>query len=160
MVSRVIPVEPFDLVVFGGTGDLARRKILPGLYRRFWSGQIPEDSRIIGAARSTMGEDDYRSLVREAIGEFVSADKCDARTIAAFLDRITYVAIDAKGKGGWTAARRADARGRDARLLLLGRAGRCSATWPSGCTATASPMPAAGSWSRSPSAAISPRPAR
>ena len=34
MVSRVIPVDPFDLVIFGGTGDLARRKILPGLYRR------------------------------------------------------------------------------------------------------------------------------
>ncbi len=32
MVSRVIPVDPFDLVIFGGTGDLARRKILPGLY--------------------------------------------------------------------------------------------------------------------------------
>ena len=31
MVSRVIPVDPFDLVIFGGTGDLARRKILPAL---------------------------------------------------------------------------------------------------------------------------------
>ncbi|MBS07182.1 MAG: hypothetical protein CMH09_08450, partial [Marinovum sp.] len=35
MVSRVIPVKAFDLVVFGGTGDLARRKILPSLFRRF-----------------------------------------------------------------------------------------------------------------------------
>ncbi|MFT7448290.1 MAG: glucose-6-phosphate 1-dehydrogenase [Glaciecola sp.] len=41
MVSRVIPVDPFDLVIFGGTGDLARRKILPGLFRRFCSGQMP-----------------------------------------------------------------------------------------------------------------------
>ena len=40
MVSRVIPVDPFDLVIFGGTGDLAHRKILPGLYRRFWAGQM------------------------------------------------------------------------------------------------------------------------
>ena len=37
MVSRVIPVEPFDLIIFGGTGDLARRKILPALFRRFCS---------------------------------------------------------------------------------------------------------------------------
>ena len=50
MVSRVIPVEPFDLVIFGGTGDLARRKILPGLYRRFCAGQMPADARVIGAA--------------------------------------------------------------------------------------------------------------
>ena len=34
MVSRVIPVDPFDLIIFGGTGDLAQRKILPALYRR------------------------------------------------------------------------------------------------------------------------------
>ena len=67
MVSRVIPVEPFDLVIFGGTGDLARRKILPGLFRRFCAGQIPEHSRIIGAARSDIDDDGYRDLVREAI---------------------------------------------------------------------------------------------
>jgi glucose-6-phosphate 1-dehydrogenase len=54
MVSRVIPVDPFDLVIFGGTGDLARRKILPGLYRRFLSGQMTPDSRIIGAARADL----------------------------------------------------------------------------------------------------------
>ena len=51
MATKVIPVDHFDLVVFGGTGDLARRKILPGLYRRYVAGQIPEPSRIIRAAR-------------------------------------------------------------------------------------------------------------
>ena len=56
MVSRVIPVAPFDLVIFGGTGDLARRKILPGLFARFSSGQMPEEARIIGAARSDLDD--------------------------------------------------------------------------------------------------------
>ncbi|OXS19031.1 hypothetical protein CGU36_27395, partial [Pseudomonas fluorescens] len=42
MVSRIIPVDPFDLVVFGGTGDLARRKILPSLFRRFCAGQMEQ----------------------------------------------------------------------------------------------------------------------
>ena len=60
MVSRVIPVAPFDLVIFGGTGDLARRKILPGLFRRFCAGQMPRDARVIGAARSDMDADGYR----------------------------------------------------------------------------------------------------
>ena len=41
MVSRVIPVDDFVLVIFGATGDLAHRKILPGLYRRFKAGQFP-----------------------------------------------------------------------------------------------------------------------
>ena len=73
MVSRVIPVDPFDLVIFGGTGDLARRKILPGLYRRFLAGQMTDDSRIIGAARGDLSEDDFRTLVAGAIQEFVPA---------------------------------------------------------------------------------------
>ena len=41
MVARVIPVDPFDLVVFGGTGDLARRELLPALYRRMLAGHHP-----------------------------------------------------------------------------------------------------------------------
>ena len=71
MVSRVIPVETFDLVIFGGTGDLARRKILPGLYRRFVDTQMPAEARIIGAARSEMSDDDYRALIGKALKEFV-----------------------------------------------------------------------------------------
>ena len=102
MVSRVIPVEVFDLVVFGGTGDLARRKILPGLYRRFLSGQMTGDSRIIGAARGELSDDDFRKSVAEAIEEFVPADRKDKSVIADFLKRLHYVAIDAKGEGGWS----------------------------------------------------------
>ena len=101
MVSRVIPVDAFDLVIFGATGDLARRKIFPGLYRRFWAGQVPPDSRIIGAARSAMTPAEFRAQVRSAIEEFVSPDKRDAARIDGFLGRIGYVPIDATGTGGW-----------------------------------------------------------
>ncbi len=112
MVSRVIPVEPFDLVIFGATGDLARRKILPGLYRRFWAGQAPDDIRIIGAARSEMTDDGFRDLARAAIAEFVSADKHDAARIDSFLARLSYVVIDAKGEGGWAALAAAMRKGK------------------------------------------------
>jgi len=77
MVARVIPVETFDLVIFGGTGDLARRKILPGLFRRFLSGQMPEESRIIGAARSDLDRDGYRAMIKDAIAEFGGEEKTD-----------------------------------------------------------------------------------
>ncbi len=102
MVSRVIPVEDFDLVIFGGTGDLARRKILPGLFRRFLSGQMPETSRIIGAARSDLDTDGYRQLIREAIAEFGGEESSDAEGIDAFLGQLHYVTVDAKGDGGWS----------------------------------------------------------
>jgi len=101
MVSRVIPVETFDLVIFGGTGDLARRKILPGLFRRFLSGQMPADSRIIGAARSAIDSAGYRDMIEGAIAEFGGDEKKDKAGIAAFLERLEYVTVDAKGEGGW-----------------------------------------------------------
>ena len=101
MVSRVIPVDAFDLVIFGGTGDLAKRKILPGLYRRFLAGQMTDTSRIIGAARADLTTDGFRALVGAAIAEFVPADRRDPVVIAQFLDHVDYVSIDATGEGGW-----------------------------------------------------------
>lgn len=101
MVSRVIPVETFDLVIFGGTGDLARRKILPGLFRRFRSGQMPADARIIGAARSDLDRAGYQQLIKDAILEFGCDEKSDADGIAKFIDRLDYTPIDAKGDAGW-----------------------------------------------------------
>lgn len=101
MVSRVIPVEPFDLVVFGGTGDLARRKILPALFRRFCAGQMPQEARIIGAARSEQSVDEYRAMVRAAIVEFGSMDAAQADALGTFLNGIDYVTVDARGTDGW-----------------------------------------------------------
>ncbi|AVO36459.1 glucose-6-phosphate dehydrogenase [Pukyongiella litopenaei] len=98
MVSRVIPVDPFDLVIFGGTGDLARRKILPALYQRFRVGQMPPDARLIGAARSSHDAADYRAFAEAAIREFSDADR---GSLAAFLDTLDYVTVDASGETGW-----------------------------------------------------------
>ena len=101
MVARVIPVDTFDLVIFGGTGDLARRKILPGLFRRYLAGQMPPESRIIGAARSELDSERYRDLIRGAISEFGGEEKCEKDKLDAFVAQLEYVAIDAKGEGGW-----------------------------------------------------------
>ncbi len=101
MVSRVIPVEDFDLVIFGGTGDLARRKILPGLFRRFRAGQMPGDSRIIGAARSDIDRAAYQDSIKKALEEFVPKSARPEQDVTAYLDRLDYVTIDAMGTGGW-----------------------------------------------------------
>lgn len=60
MSTRIILVELFDLVVFGATGDLSRRKLLPALFHRDIAGQIPEGARIIGAARTSLTTDGFR----------------------------------------------------------------------------------------------------
>ena len=101
MVSRVIPVDAFDLVIFGGTGDLARRKILPALHRRFLADQMPKDAQIIGAARAGLDDARFRQLARAAIREFGDAEDQDEAGLTAFLDRLRYISIDVKGDKGW-----------------------------------------------------------
>ncbi len=66
-MAKLVPVEPFDLVIVGGTGDLAMRKLLPALYHRERDGQVTNDSRIIAASRGNLSRDDYLASVREAL---------------------------------------------------------------------------------------------
>ena len=101
MASRVIPVDPFDLVIFGGTGDLARRKILPALFRRFVAGQFEGDTRLTGAARGAMDAEGYRAFAREALSEFAAELAGRKRALAGFLDMLDYVTLDARGEEGW-----------------------------------------------------------
>ncbi|MCC5988468.1 MAG: glucose-6-phosphate dehydrogenase [Pararhodobacter sp.] len=106
MVARVIPVEPFDLVVFGATGDLALRKIMPALCCRFADGQMPPDARVIGAARGTLGADAFREEVARALDEaFSGADAPSPGCRRAFLQLLDYVTLDARGDEGWPALR-------------------------------------------------------
>ncbi|GAB4282198.1 MAG: glucose-6-phosphate dehydrogenase [Roseovarius sp.] len=101
MVARVIPVAPFDLVVFGATGDLSRRKILPALFHRFAVGQMPPQARIIGSARAAMDREGFIETVRASLREFAPATAADEALLAAFLDRLSYVPVDAGGEEGW-----------------------------------------------------------
>ena len=83
MSSQIIPVPPFDYVVFGGNGDLAERKLMPALYHRDRDGQIPDEARIIGASRTAFSDDDYRGFAREALGRNMTEQEVRA---AARLD--------------------------------------------------------------------------
>ncbi len=103
MVSRVIPVDPFDLVIFGGTGDLAQRKILPALFRRFCAGQWPDSARIIGAARGNHTADGFRSIVAESLLAYAPKRASSAELVQGFLNRLDYVPLDAKSSEGWHA---------------------------------------------------------
>ena len=101
MSSRIIPVQPFDYVVFGATGDLTKRKLLPALYHRFLSGQFDEQSRIIGVSRSAVSDEDFRKLVRDAIAHFVEKEYQEADTIERFCSIVSYVANDVSDEKKW-----------------------------------------------------------
>ncbi|OYW31520.1 MAG: glucose-6-phosphate dehydrogenase, partial [Azorhizobium sp. 12-66-6] len=106
MVARVITVEPFDIVVFGATGDLAKRKLLPALFERDLAGQIPQDARIIGVSRRAMDGDEFRAFARDCLadrdGSAEARDAAaEAEALSRFLERLHYVEVDAKSDEGW-----------------------------------------------------------
>src|SRR5690606_38445302 len=103
MSSQTIPVPPFDFVIFGATGDLTRRKLLPALYQRQRAGQFSDPVRIIGASRSQLQQDAFRKLAREAICSHVAPEELDERELETFLRRLSYVAVDGRTGAGFDA---------------------------------------------------------
>lgn len=101
MTSKIIPVETFDLVIFGITGDLARRKLIPVLYYRFIDGQIPENSRIIGLARSELTTEQVRNSAIEALKQTLSARDFDAAQAQRFASCIHYIKNDVNSDEDW-----------------------------------------------------------
>ena len=83
----------FDLVLFGGTGDLAMRKLLPALFRRYLAGQFPPRARILGIGRSNIGRDEYLALVEQNSRKFLSPG-LDATRWTAFSRLLDYVQLD------------------------------------------------------------------
>src|SRR6056297_985386 len=93
-MAEFIPVGSFDIVIFGGTGDLAQKKLLPALYHRWADGQIPEDSKIIGVSRSEMDDEAFRKFAYEACDES-TPDTLSKSEWKKFEKHLHYVAMDA-----------------------------------------------------------------
>jgi glucose-6-phosphate 1-dehydrogenase len=119
MTSQIIPIPAFDFVIFGGTGDLAERKLLPALYQRFLAGQYDGGTRIIAAARAAMADDAYRTYARQAIREHVNASEIDDNVLEDFLGHLSYLAIDAKSGDGFAALGQALGSGERVRVFYL-----------------------------------------
>jgi len=82
------------LLLFGATGDLAQRMLLPSLYGLHADGLLPEELTITGAARHEYDDTQYRAFAEKALGEFLSDDRKDETAIASFLERIHYQPTD------------------------------------------------------------------
>ena len=96
------PVQPFDYVVFGATGDLTMRKLLPSLYYRFCEGQMPGQARIIGAARSKLSDDEFRERAENALTRFVKQADRKPDVVREFLGRIRYASVNgAESESSW-----------------------------------------------------------
>jgi glucose-6-phosphate 1-dehydrogenase len=85
-----LPVHPTALVIFGATGDLAHRKLLPALYNLAHEGALPERFELIGVARRDQEHTDFQQLAKESIERF-SRRKPDPDTLAGLLADMRYV---------------------------------------------------------------------
>jgi len=85
-----LPVHPTALVIFGATGDLARRKLLPALYNLAHEGALPERFGLVGNARSEMTDEEFRAMALESVREF-SRRPPDEKVLEKLFSDVRYV---------------------------------------------------------------------
>ena len=82
------------LLLFGATGDLSRRMLLPSLYALHDEGLLPDGLEIVGTARSDLDDSGFRDMAKTALDEHLPADRRNEETVPTFLDRIVYQPLD------------------------------------------------------------------
>src|SRR2546426_5331997 len=85
-----IAVEPASIVIFGGAGDLAHRKLLPALYNLHVDGLLPPRSAIVGVGRKAMTDEEYRAFAKDGITQF-SRRPLDERAWETFAPNLFFV---------------------------------------------------------------------
>src|SRR5690606_20068212 len=84
----------FDLVLFGGTGDLAWRKLMPALFQAFRHGSLPAGGRIIGVARDELTDDQYRELIQSRFEAVEGAKRPTLEEFRKFAELLHYLRMD------------------------------------------------------------------
>ncbi|QGZ63444.1 glucose-6-phosphate dehydrogenase [Paraburkholderia acidisoli] len=99
--------QPVDMIIFGGGGDLAARKLLPALYMAHLHGNLPPETRIIAVGRKNWTIDDYRKFMEEQSRPFIDAKAFDAQAWDRYLGLFQYVIIDVNNPDDYTNLRNA-----------------------------------------------------
>jgi glucose-6-phosphate 1-dehydrogenase len=97
-----LPVPPTTLVIFGATGDLAHRKLLPALYNLAHEGALPERFKLIGIARREKGKEDFRGEARQSILGH-SRREPDEEVLDGLLDHVYYIPANFDDPDGYAA---------------------------------------------------------
>ncbi|HSV53590.1 MAG TPA: glucose-6-phosphate dehydrogenase [Burkholderiaceae bacterium] len=91
----------FDLVLFGGTGDLAWRKLMPALFQSFRHGTLPPDGRIIGVARDDLTDAQYRTLIQSRFEAVEGAKRPTAEEFERFAALLHFLRMDLSKPGDY-----------------------------------------------------------
>src|SRR5664279_2434194 len=88
------PSMSFDLVLFGGTGDLAWRKLMPALFQAWRHGKLPGGGRILAVSRQDLDDDAYRAWIRDRFAEVEDAKRPSDDEFARFAALVHYLRLD------------------------------------------------------------------
>ncbi|HMX12453.1 MAG TPA: glucose-6-phosphate dehydrogenase, partial [Burkholderiaceae bacterium] len=84
----------FDLVFFGGTGDLTWRKLMPALFQAFRHGKLPAGGRILAVAREERSDEDYRQFIAERFAEVERSKRPNDAEFGRFAELLHYRRMD------------------------------------------------------------------
>ena len=84
----------FDLVLFGGTGDLAWRKLMPALFQAWRHGKLPDGGRILAVSRQELSDDAYRAWVKERFHEVEDAKRPSDDEFNRFAALLHHLSLD------------------------------------------------------------------
>jgi glucose-6-phosphate 1-dehydrogenase len=113
----------FDLVLFGGTGDLTWRKLMPALFQAFRHGTLPQGARIIGVGRDKLSNDEYRDLIKTRFEKVDLAKRPSADEFARFAAILEFERMDLSKPDDYSSlAATLDARGADTVVMYVATA--------------------------------------
>ena len=110
----------FDLVLFGGTGDLTWRKLMPALFQAWRHCKLPPGGRILAVARDERSDDAYRAFIKDKFAEVESAKQPSDGEFARFAELLHYRRMDLAQPEHYTGLKQwLDARGADVKIFFL-----------------------------------------
>ena len=92
--SRAAAAKPVAIVIFGASGDLTQRKLVPALHALACQELIPEHSIVLGLARSPLGDEGFRNQLREGVQVYSRLTAQECQRWEEFADRFHYLPID------------------------------------------------------------------
>lgn len=87
-------MSKFVMIIFGASGDLTKRKLMPALYSLYKGRRLPEGFAILGVGRTSYSDEDYRTYILSELKQFVKADEQDETSMNEFVSHLYYLAVD------------------------------------------------------------------
>lgn len=87
-------MSKFVMIIFGASGDLTKRKLMPALYSLYKGRRLPQEYAILGVGRTDYSDEDYRNYIWSELRQFVKTEEQDETLMKEFVSHLSYLAVD------------------------------------------------------------------